>query len=499
MRRPLYGMFVGIIALVGLVFATQTPVLAQTAYTTQFVTSITYQNIGSGVATLSFNFYAQNSSIAIPYSVATLQPNAGASLAVGNVSGISSGFQGTAVIQSDQPVASTLVQVPVGSPVKNRPLSNGFRSDEGAADFLIPTVLKDAFDTRTRFSIQNVDTVGADIEVKFVSAESGNLGQVVHTQNFTNVPPNAAVYIDAGQLEQQLGSSFNGSAQISAKKTGTSNPGKVVAAALELSISGLNANGFEGAAGGVGGGSNTVYMPSAICNAFGGQQTAYAVQNVDPPGQPGSQNASVTVTYLTRDANDPTAPLRTNTFTESIPPGAKVSIAGCRSNVPRGHSGSAVITSTGAKIVAIGKVTGPAFTSASPGLTSGASKLALPYVRWSQTQYSTGVRQRTSIAIQNIGSTDLAAGAVTVKYYDKNGNLVGSHSLPAIPANAKVNSNPTNIGSAGDEFGYYLDGTFGGSAVIEGPSGSQLVALARVFSNTPAGEVGEDYNGIPIQ
>jgi hypothetical protein len=206
-------------------------VLAQTAYTTQFVTSITYQNIGSGVATLSFNFYAQNSSTAIPYSVATLQPNAGASLAVGNVSGISSGFQGTAVIQSDQPVASTLVQVPVNSPVKNRPLSNGFRSDEGAADFLIPTVLKDAFDTRTRFSIQNVDTVGADIEVKFVSAESVSLGQVVHTQNFTNVPPNAAVYIDAGQLEQQLGSSFNGSAQISAKKTGTSNPGKVVAAA----------------------------------------------------------------------------------------------------------------------------------------------------------------------------------------------------------------------------------------------------------------------------
>jgi hypothetical protein len=158
-----------------------------------------------------------------------------------------------------------------------------------------------------------------------------------------------------------------------------------------------------------------------------------------------------------------------------------------------------VISSTGAKIVAIGKVTGPAFTSASPGLTSGASKLALPYVRWSQTQYSTGDRQRTSIAIQNIGSTALAAGAVTVKYYDKNGTLVGSHSLPAIPANAKVNSNPTNIGSAGDEFGYYPDGTFGGSAVIEGPSGSQLVALARVFSNTPAGEVGEDYNGIPIQ
>ncbi len=485
--------------LVGLTLGTFSLADAQTAYNTQFVTSITYQNVGTGSATMQVLFYSENSGSPITHNLPSLAANAGASLAVVNVSGLSSGFKGGAVIQSDQPVVSTIVQVPVNSPgVANRPLINGFTSNEGAPDFQIPTVLKNAFNTNTRFSIQNVDTVAADVTVRFVSAETGNLGQTVHTETITNLPPNSVKYIDAGQVTQ-LGNSFNGSAQITAVRTGSSSPGKVVAAALELSTSGGNANGFEGSAGGSAGGSNKVYMPSAICNAFGGQQSAYAVQNVDPPGISGSQNANITVTYLTRDANNSTAPLVTNTYTASIPPGAKVSIAGCTSNVPQGHSGSAVIESTGAKIVAVGKVTGPAFTSASPGLTSGVSKLAFPYVRWTSTQFVPGGRQLTSIAIQNIGTVDLPAGAVTVKYYDKNGTLLGTHNLPAIPVNAKVNSNPSNIGSAGSEFGYYPDGTFGGSAIIEGPPGSQLVALARVLSNTPAGQVGEDYNGIPIQ
>lgn len=487
------------VVLAGLALATLSPAAAQTAYTTQFVTSITYQNVGTGTATMSVLFYPENSGTPITHNLPPLAPNAGASLAVVNVSGLSAGFKGGAVIQSDQPVVSTLVQVPIGSPgVVNRPLTNGFNPSDGSAAFQIPTVLKNAFNTNTRFSIQNVDTVNADITVKFVSADSSNLGQTVHTETITNLPPNSVKYIDAG-LVTQLGSSFNGSAQITATRSGTSDPGKVVAAALELSTNSVNSNGFEGSAGGAAGGASKVYMPSAICNAFGGQQSAYAVQNVDPPGGAGSQNANIVVTYLTRPATDPTAPLATNTYTTTILPGAKASIAGCTSNVPSGHSGSAVIESTGAKIVAVGKVTGPAFTSASPGLTGGASKLALPYVRWTTTQFVPGGRQLTSIAIQNIGTTDLPANAVKVKYYDKNGALVGTHDLPAIPVNAKVNSNPSNIGSAGSEFGYYPDNTFGGSAVIEGPPGSQLVALARVLSNTPAGQVGEDYNGIPIQ
>ena len=93
----------------------------------------------------------------------------------------------------------------------------------------------------------------------------------------------------------------------------------------------------------------------------------------------------------------------------------------------------------------------------------------------------------------------LAAGTVTIKYADKNGVVLGTHTLGAIPAGTKVNSNPSVIGVAGAEFGYYGDGTFGGSAIISGPAGSHLVAIARVQSSVPPSSVAaEDYNGIQV-
>jgi len=133
------------------------------------------------------------------------------------------------------------------------------------------------------------------------------------------------------------------------------------------------------------------------------------------------------------------------------------------------------------------------------GFTGGASKVALPYVRWTTDQWYDGTRQRAYIAIQNVGDDDLPAGAVTVKYYDKAGGLVGTDILEAIPAGAKVNSNAGNIGDAGAEFGYYSDGTFGGSAIVEGPEGSQLAVIVRIQTRTGSTDVAEDYNGIAIQ
>jgi len=98
----------------------------------------------------------------------------------------------------------------------------------------------------------------------------------------------------------------------------------------------------------------------------------------------------------------------------------------------------------------------------------------------------------------NLG-TSLASGAVKVKYYDKTGKLVGTHSLPAFANGAKVESAANKIGSAGAEFGYYSDGTSGGSALIEGPAGSNLMAAVWAMSNPVKGTlVGEMYNAIPI-
>jgi len=91
------------------------------------------------------------------------------------------------------------------------------------------------------------------------------------------------------------------------------------------------------------------------------------------------------------------------------------------------------------------------------------------------------------------------AGQVSVKYYDKNGTLLGTHTLGAIAVGAKGNSHPYYIGAAGAEFGTYPDGSEGGGAIVEGPAGSQLAVVVRVQKYIGGGNsAGEDYTGIPI-
>ncbi len=482
------------------------PVYAQntTAYNTRYITSITYQNVGGGQATIQLELFAENAETGIPVSVNPLNANAGTSLSIGTISDVSSQFKGAGVMSSDEPIVATMVQVPSGGPVLNRPLSNGFGPDDGAADFLIATVLKSAFDgaQTTQFSVQNVDSVAADLTVTFIRADPA--GEVAHTVNVTNLAPGSVRYFDAGTIAQ-LGTTFNGSATIRAVRTGTTTAGRVVATALELDSTGINASSFEGLVGGPAGGANKYFMPSAICNAFGGQQTVSAVQNTAAPG---GADANVTVTYKVRPANNAAAPIETFTTSAIVKPSAKASFPACANGVPPNYTGSAEVSSTGAKIVALQKVVGGGISAATPGGLSGAAKLAMPYVRYTTSFYTTPDsfgrrRQITSLAIQNVGNGTIPANAVTIRYIDKNGNQVGStHTIStAIPAGEKVNSNPSNAGTDAAEFGAYNDGTFGGSAVIECSAPScQLIAVARVLSFNPntGQNVGEDYNGIPV-
>jgi len=460
--------------------ATATPVGAQ-AYTTKFTTSLTYMNVGTGAANISLQFYNQANGTAINVARPQLSQNAGTSVFLGGITDVGAGFTGSAVMSADQPVVATMVQVPQGSTtVKNRPLANGFSS--GASKYLVATVLKNKFNFTTKFSVQNVDTEALNVQVQFFNADTPS-ATPTHTANIATLPAGSAQYFDAGTIAE-LGGTFNGSALITATKSG-GQPGNVVAAAMELSTNSTGASSFEGIDATAAG--SKFYMPSAVCN-YQGSSSAYAVQNTGDLSA--TAPASVKVTYNNG-----------RTETKSVPVGAKASFLGCDPGNPAGFLGSAVLEATGNSIVAVGKVTGGGLSTAFLGASQGASKLALPYVRWSQTGYNaTRGYQRVFIAIQNVGGADLPAGAVKVRYLDKNGTEVGVHNLAAIPNNGKVNSTALEAGAP--EFGFYPDGSFGGSAIIEGPAGSQLVAVARVKSKTgPAAldEVGEDYNGIAIQ
>lgn len=443
------------------------------AYGVSFTTSITYQNVGSATANILIDFYNSETSTAIPITMTPLPANAASSVFVGSLSSITAGFKGSAVMSSDQPLVATLVQVPPNSsPVKTRPLSNSFMS--GASTVVVPTVVKNTFGYTSVVSIQNVDTVGADLTVEFVP-----VGGSSFSVNVTNLPAGSAKYYDMGTFSNpNIGSAFNGSMRIVAKKTGTATPGAVVASSLEMGVTKNVAYAFEG----INLAANKVFMPSALCNYYGGMNSFYAVQNV------GTSAIDITVTYSNG---------QTETATNVLG-GAKYSFNGCGASGtlnPALFIGSATITaSASGQIAAVAKIQGNSVATAFPGFISGARFTALPYVRWTDSQWNSGARQRTYLAIQNIGSTDLAAGDVKVYYFDKNGASLGVHSLGAITVGAKVNSNAKDASASNTEFGYYLDGTFGGSAVVAGPAGSELAVIARVQSIS----TGEDYSGFPI-
>ncbi len=439
------------------------------AYETPFTTSVTYQNVSDNEATISVLFYTPSGE-QISVSQDPLPAGAGASLFVGNVGDeLPAGFEGSAILQSDQPVVATMVQVPASDTVKNRPLSNGFAQDQTATTYLIPTVLKGVFSTNTTFSVQNAEeSSDVMVDVTFTPV-SGATIQV----NDISIPVGAAHYFDVGMMSE-VPAGFNGSATVSAD-------GMVVAAALEASTTSTSVHSFEG----VTEGAAVVYMPTALCNAFNAS-TSYAVQNT------GASSSDVTVTY-----SNGTSQMKT------IAANAKQSFAAC-DVVSAGFSGSATVTSNNnALLVAIGKAFGGGLSTSFLGEPVGYDTLALPYVRYADdTTYFNGTRQRTNIAIQNVGSTTLAAGSVSVEYRDLNGTLVGTHTNPdPITAGAKWNSNAAALGAAGTNFGYI--GGFGGGAIVRGPSGSELATIARVTSKVTAvgveANVGEDYNGIPIE
>jgi hypothetical protein len=403
---------------------------------------------------------------------------AGSSLYLGNVTELGSFSGGSAVMSSDQPLATTIVQVPAAaSGVKSRPLTNGM--DTGSTSVQIPTVLANHFGFTSLFSIQNADLAAQNISVQFIPLDAGT----AYTATMNAVPSGSGQSFDLGTMAAHIGADFNGSVKI----TGT---GPVVATDIEYQIAGNKAYGFEG----TGTGGPKVYMPSAFCK-FGSSliNSSYAVQNTNTSG-----NVSVTVTYT--DVSTPP-----NVYVQSpvnITPGGKQSFPGCGvagtiNPPPAGFIGSAVISATGGNIVAIGKISDFTLGTAYLGFTDAPAKVALPYVRYaSNADWPAGAKQRTNIAIQNIGSANLAAGAVTVTYYDKNGVQQGSiHSLGALPVGGKLSSNPTNAGLT--SFGFYADGSSGGSAIVQGPAGSKLAVIARVQTYlTSSTTAGEDYNGI---
>ena len=483
-------------AVISLLFALlfTTSAQGQIAQNTAFYTAMTYQNIGTAPTAIKFLYYNQSSS---SYIQIDKNLNAGAAGAY-MVGGLSTGFNGVAVISADQPLVATIVQIPdtnqnTSSPVYNRAISNAFHS--GAPKLYLASLLKSQFSTNSRVSIQNTEAKSVDIRLT-IKATTGT----TYVKTWTAIPPGSGIAFAMDTLSgttPALPSTLDSSAVIEGFLAGTNTqwsiPASVAATVVELSTSGKAAKAFEAESNG----GTTFYMATALCDVFVDQRTSYAVQNLS------NAAISVLVTYSNGAQK-----------TKSIAANAKASFGKCEasdnSTSMNGLNGSAKIQATGGDIIAIGKVyknnASQTFSTAFLGERYGSYKLALPYVRYSSDAYfNAGSRERTSIAIQNVDSS--AVGPINVRYRDNTGAVLGTHTISSIAAGAKANSTPINAGSqtALLEFGSpdsNANGGWGGSVTIEGPATAHLIAIARVYrrdtSLTPNIDVAEDYNAFQV-
>lgn len=472
MKRKLF-LLVAFVFLFGVFAMTTRSAYAQSATNAPWTSSITYYTPSATGATAVISYYAEGSATAVDVVNRTLDPHAAGSIFIG-ATNVPAGFEGSAVISSSETVVATGVLFASGSQAGEygRMLYSGFSADKASDAFFIPTVLYQRFGTTSALGIQNIESTTTEVTLKLFAA-----GATTPTSTKVyNIPGQSSQVVSASELSLPV--AFSGSATIE------TDGGRVVAVAQETYDNGRQAYAFEGTADA----SNTVYMASMLCNAFGGQNSFYAIQNASF-----TTAAQVSITfYDTTGATAGTMPAT------SLSAGAKISVNPCNEGVAAGTSGSAVITSTGAPIVAIGKVSAPSgLLTSFVGESAGSTSVAAPYIRWASNPSS---EFRAFVAIMNVGS--VAATNVTATYYDADGNPTTVTLSNDLDPFIKVNTNPNTAGAVD------TNGEFGTAASVAGVGGAveissdqPVVVVVRLSRNVNLGSTtvfAEDYNATDI-
>ena len=453
------GLIVFITLIAGLLQAS--PVIGQTT-SIAMNSSITYQNIGTETAHITLLVYPEGETNPITITRPDLPKGASATVNVGSLTS-STGFHGSAVVKSDVPLAILSTQIPSTSTLKIRPMTAGFST--GSPDIWFLYVNK----STTSLAVQNLMKVPSNFKFTFFGTGSPVI------VNKTNIPAGGSIFLPVTSLTE-VPDGFSGVVHVEATTIGIPLNGRIVGNHLNVNADGSLGHATEG----VTQLGSKIYMPLALCNTTGAMNSHIYVFNPDA-----SKSTNVTVTYSSG-----------KTETKTLAPLSRQLFIACDAANATGFNGSAIFTSNVTDIMAFGYIKGNVLAGSYTGQVVGSNRLAVPFANYSTNYYSNGQRHRTVISIMNLGAS-LASGAVKVTYYDRNGKLMGTHSLGAIASGKRVDSNATNA-SAGAEFGYYSDGSNGGSAIIQGPAGANLMAVAFVKTTIASGKFsGELYNAIP--
>ncbi len=437
-------------------------------------TSITYYTPSETGGTLLIRYFPEGSGTSIDANPITLAPHKAGSLYIGAVSGMTSTFQGAAVLESDVPVIAAAVNIAGDAAGYPRPLYSGFDPAQASDNFLIPTVLFEAFGTNSLLSIQNVESTSINAILRVFAP--GN-PTAVFEQTY-GIPAGSAKLVPAADMG--LPSGFSGSATVEGV-----DGARVVAAAQETDNAARSAKAFEGLAADAG--ATEIYMASMMCQAFGGQTSYYAIQNA------GGAAANVEIDFYGTDGT-----LLDTATGISIGIGNKVSANPC-SYIASGVAGSAVIRSTNlVPLVAMGKIAGGGLSAtAFLGQSQGYQKVAAPYIRW---KANPAAGERAYVAVMNVGGSE--ATSVVVNYYDNTGSLAASHPLASvtspIPPFIKKNSTPASAGALDADGDFGVDPYGGAIEVVSDQPVIVVVRVARAVTLPGYTLLAEDYNGVSV-
>jgi hypothetical protein len=420
--------------------------LAATTASAQFtsVTSFQVQNLSSSTANIQLVFYDTNGN---EVTAATLSDqisgNSSKLYTQSNNTNLPTGFNGSVVVSSDQPVAAIGVQeAKNASNQVYQGTYGGFSAEQASDKFYLPTVMKAFYGYTTEISVQNAGT--ANVNVTITYSPGG------YTDSYTGLKP-GQVHRFNNASTPSMPNNYIGAAII------TASGGQVVAVVNQNNVSALQQQTYEGFSSAASG--PTLYAPVLMRN-FYGFNTSVQVQNI------GAGSTSVTIHYSNGTSK-----------TQSLAAGAGYLFTqGNDTALPSTWIGSAYITSTSQNIVAV--VNQQNTTAGKAASYNAFATTATKFVGPNVMKAFYGFN--TSVQVQNVSAT-----ATTCTATFSNGTSQTSSSLSQYATYLFTQSNNAALGTS-----------FIGSVTIT-CGGKQFVAIVNQDGPAGKGDNAMAYNAIP--
>jgi hypothetical protein len=240
-----------------------------------YYTWFNVQNTGTADATLTVDYVPGSAGSADTQGPVVVKPGASHTFDQHDMTSLGATFIGSAVVNSDQPIVATVMQV--GETYKNMMGYNGFTGGSDAVS--LPLIMSNNSGYYTGFQVQNIGTASTDITISYGTNIAGSFAPVDEVA--TLAANESMTFIQAsGQFASET---YIGSATI------TSNGEPIVAIVNQVKLSGVALgtayNGFNPA-----GATEKASAPLIMANNSG-YYTGIQVMNV------GGAPTDITVTY----------------------------------------------------------------------------------------------------------------------------------------------------------------------------------------------------------